>query len=124
MLHRHDSHRYHQGRSSEGGTIARMATNGTITNRYPLGGSVTADQLEWGPDSAGNKNWIWFIRGDTDGIGRLDPASGNVDTNFTKPVGTSGFQDLAAGPDGRIYITATNSEHIVRLKPGEIEPTI
>jgi streptogramin lyase len=103
---------------SEGATIARMATNGTIT-RYPvLGAGVSADQIAWGPDTNGNTNWIWFTRRSADGYGHLDPSNGSVQT-FPMPSGASGAHDLAPGPDGHVYITANSSEHIVRVTPGQ-----
>jgi virginiamycin B lyase len=82
-----------------GGSIGRMATDGTYT-RYPLQMGSKPVGITAGPDGA-----LWFVEVGTNKVGRIT-TSGSISeypTPGSQPLG------ITAGPDGAIWFTDTTS---------------
>lgn len=94
-------------------TVARIDTNGQITE-FPLpNGSSGIGVITTGPD--GN---LWFTEGSTDQIGRITP-SGTI-TEFIIPTSASGPDDITPGADGNVWFAEYGGNRVGKITPSGI----
>ncbi|QKG24945.1 virginiamycin B lyase family protein [Actinomadura verrucosospora] len=92
------------------GAIGRIDASGNVT-AYATG--LSPSTITLGPDQA-----VWFT--DRNGnIGRLDPATGAVDTYLapSAPGGSPSFGDITTGPDGKLWFTEPGVGKVGTIDP-------
>lgn len=93
------------------GFISRMSTGGEMLTRD----WITGLDAPKGMDVHGGKLYV----SDIDTLVEIDIAGGTISHRY-KVDGAQFFNDVAAGPDGAVYVSDTGTQTIYRLKDGRM----
>lgn len=88
--------------------ISRMATNGSVTNVYPVGENSAPTNIASGPDGA-----LWYIERNANKIGRTT-TDGTL-TEYSIPSVNAAPFDITAGPDDALWFTEPPTGKIGRI---------
>jgi len=100
---------------SETNKIGCITTGGEITE-YPIFTAATRPRGITAEPGGGP--WVWFTEPDVNKIGRMRTTDGHctADDEFTTPPATGSYPyDIAAGPDGNLWVTEYGGNKIMRI---------